>query len=134
MSDDRISWNDILEVGKGGPGCGLLHIDGREPRGNYRYLPPALMHDGTVYASSFVSGGFVICAVDPVTLVRREISPRLPYARLKAVEGGAIIYADHHSGESEGRLSIVPQKPLLAGIAARLRGVTPPRLPRRRDI
>lgn len=121
MTDDRIRWDDILEVGKGGPGCGLLHIDGRQPRGNYRYLPPALVHDGMVYASSFVSGGFVICAIDPETLVRREISPRIPYARLKAVEGGAIIYADHHLDDSESRLAIELRKPVLARFAARLR-------------
>lgn len=121
MTDDRISWNDILEVGRGGPGCGLLHIDGREPRGNYRYLPPALWHEDTIYASSFVSGGFVICTIDPVTLVRKEISPRLPYARLKSVEDGAVIYADHHVDDTESRLEIKPAKPLLTGLAARLR-------------
>ena len=121
MTDDRISWNDILEVGRGGPGCGLLHIDGREPRGNYRYLPPALWHEDTVYASSFVSGGFVICTIDPVTLVRKEISTRLPYARLKSVEDGAVIYADHHVDDTESRLEIKPAKPLLTGLAARLR-------------
>ena len=121
MTDDRISWNDILEVGRGGPGCGLLHIDGREPRGNYRYLPPALWHEDTVYASSFVSGGFVICTIDPVTLVRKEISPRLPYARLKSVEDGAVIYADHHADDSESRLTITPRQPFLRALANRLR-------------
>ncbi|WP_374146826.1 hypothetical protein [Sphingomonas sp. 28-63-12] len=121
MDDDRVNWDDILEVGLGGPGCGLLKIDGREPRGNYRYLPPALFHDGKVYASSFVSGGFMICVIDPESLVRQELSRRLPYARLKAIEAGEIVYFDHHSGDSESRLPITPRTPRLAGLAARLR-------------
>lgn len=121
MTDERLNWDDILEVGRGGPGCGLLKIDGREPRGSYRYLPPALFHEGKVYASSFVSGGFMICIIDPETLVRQEISPRLPYARLKAIENGEVVYFDHHSGDSESRLAITPQKPALRSLAARLR-------------
>ena len=98
-----LSWDDILEVGQGGPGCGLLSIDGRQPKGHFRYLPPALVHDGKVYASTFVPGGFVLCAIDPVTLVREEVSPRLPYARIEAIEGDAIVYVDRHDGSSVAR-------------------------------
>ncbi len=119
MTDRKISWNDVLEVGQGGPGCGLLHIDGKQPRGNYRYLPPALMHDGKVYASTFVSGGFVICAIDPDTLVRTELSKRIPYARLKSVEDGRITYFDHHEGDSESVLEVAPKSGWLARLAAR---------------
>lgn len=119
MTEPVVTWDDILEVGQGGPGCGLLHIDGKQPRGNYRYLPPALVHDGKVYASTFVSGGFIICAVDPVTLVRQELSKRIPYARLKSVEDGRITYFDHHADDSESVLEIVPKQGLLARLAAR---------------
>lgn len=119
MSERVISWDDVLEVGQGGPGCGLLHIDGKQPRGNYRYLPPALLHDGKVYASTFVSGGFIICAIDPDTLVRQELSKRIPYAKLKAVEDGRVVYFDHNGSESESVLEIVPKQGLLARIAGR---------------
>ena len=54
MTEPTISWNDILEVGQGGPGCGQLFIDGKQPKGAFRYLPPALVHDGKVFASTFV--------------------------------------------------------------------------------
>ncbi len=119
MSERVISWDDVLEVGQGGPGCGLLHIDGKQPRGNYRYLPPALLHDGKVYASTFVSGGFIICAIDPDTLVRQELSKRIPYAKLKAVEDHRVVYYDHHTGESVSTLEVVPKQSLLARLAAR---------------
>lgn len=120
MTDHTISWNDILEVGQGGPGCGLLHIDGRQPRGNFRYLPPAIEHDGQVYASTFVPGGFIVCAIDPVTLIRQEVSPRLPYARLKAIEDGEIVYFDRHDGDHENRLALAPKVPFFARVKARL--------------
>lgn len=119
MTERVLSWEDVLEVGQGGPGCGLLHIDGKQPRGNYRYLPPALLHDGKVYASTFVSGGFIICSIDPDTLVRQELSKRIPYAKLKAVEDNHVVYYDHHSCESVSTLEIVPKQSLLARIAKR---------------
>lgn len=106
MAEPTISWNDILEVGQGGPGCGQLFIDGRQPKGAFRYLPPALVHDGKVYASTFVPGGFIVCEIDPVTLVRREVTARLPYARLEAVDGDGIAYVDHHDGNSIARVAI----------------------------
>ena len=87
MAEPTISWNDVLEVGQGGPGCGQLFIDGKQPKGAFRYLPPALFHDGHVYASTFVPGGFIVCEIDPATLVRREVTDRLPYARLEAIDG-----------------------------------------------
>lgn len=122
IATPTLSWDDILEVGQGGPGCGLLYIDGRQPKGHFRYLPPALLHDGKVYASTFVPGGFVICAIDPATLVREEVSPRLPYARLEAIDGSDIVYVDHHDGSSTSRHPLTHKTPFLAKIAARLVG------------
>lgn len=122
MAEDAapaVSWDDILEVGQGGPGCGRLYVNGRQPKGNFRYLPPAIAHDGRVYASTFVSGGFIICAIDPATHARTEISPRLPYARLEAIEDGAIVYTDHYEGGSVSRLAIAG-KP---GLRSRLAGL-----------
>ena len=116
-----ITWDDILEVGQGGPGCGLLKINGRAPRGGYRYLPPALEHGGRVYASAFVPGGFVLCEIDPERLTRREISARLDYCRLDRVEDGALVYADTHLGDSFGRVAIRPRRSLAARMASLLR-------------
>lgn len=115
----QIDWNDVLEVGQGGPGCGLLHINGRQPKGGYRYLPPALEHEGKVYASSFVPGGFIVCEIDCTTMVRREISPRLPYARLERIEDGGIVYVDRYDGDSTSRLEIAPPTSLLARLKGR---------------
>ncbi|MFM9829764.1 MAG: hypothetical protein ACKVOB_13645, partial [Sphingomonas sp.] len=96
MTEPTISWEDVLEVGAGGPGCGRLLIDGRQPKGGYRYLPPAICHDGQVYASTFVPGGFIVCAIDPAKLTRHEMTGRLPYVRLHAVDDTCLIYFDHH--------------------------------------
>lgn len=109
MREILLNWDDILEVGQGGPGCGQLYINGRQPKGGWRFLPPALVHEGRVYASTFVPGGFVLCEIDPATLVRRAISPRLDYARLEAVEEGALVYADSFAGDGRGRHPIAPQ-------------------------
>ena len=119
-----LSWEDVLEVGQGGPGCGLLHINGRQPKGAFRYLPPALAHEGLVYASTFVPGGFVLCAIDPETLVRRPLSPRLTYARLVRVEAGALVYDDAYEGGAEQRFPLAPPAPkgLLGRLATRLKG------------
>lgn len=106
MSEPTISWDDILEVGQGGPGCGQLFINGKQPKGAFRYLPPALCHDGHVYASTFVPGGFVIAEIDPVTLVRREVTARLPYARLDSIDGDEIVYFDHFEGDGLARVAI----------------------------
>ncbi len=106
MSELEISWTDVLPVGKGGPGCGLLHINGREPKGNFRYLPPAIAHEGKVYASTFVPRGFIVCAIDPETLARTELSPRLDYCRIKEVDGGCLIYYDRHDSDSESRIPL----------------------------
>lgn len=119
MAEHAITWEDILEVGQGGPGCGLLHIDGRQPKGNFRYLPPAIEHHGKVYASTFVPGGFIVCAIDPVTMARQEVSPRLPYARLQAVEDGEIVYVDRHDGDSVSRMTLAPKQPFLARVAGK---------------
>ncbi len=115
----QLSWDDILEVGQGGPGCGRLYIDGRQPKGNFRYLPPAMLHDGKVYASTFVSGGFIICVVDPVTHARTELSPRLPYARLEEIVDGEIVYVDRYDGSSVSRLAIARNNGFFARLAAR---------------
>lgn len=117
MTEPTISWNDILEVGQGGPGCGQLYINGKQPKGAFRYLPPALYHDGKVYASTFVPGGFIVAEIDPVTLVRREVTARLPYARLEAIEDGAIVYVDRYEGGSTNRLEIAGKPGLLTRIA-----------------
>jgi len=119
MATRTISWNDVLEVGQGGPGCGLLQIDGRLPKGGYRYLPPAMEHDGIVYASCFVPGGFVLCAIDPATMVRRPISDRLRYARIVGIEAGEIVYADDYHGDSTARHPISRPQPFIARLAAR---------------
>jgi hypothetical protein len=105
-----LSWEDVLEVGQGGPGCGLLHINGRQPKGAFRYLPPAIEHEGHVYASTFVPGGFELCVIDPVTLVRRPISRRLPYARLVRVEEGGLVYVDAFVQGQECRWELAPPK------------------------
>ncbi len=116
-AEPSLSWDDILEVGQGGPGCGRLYVNGRQPKGNFRYLPPAMAHAGKVYASTFVSGGFIICAIDPVTHAREELSPRLPYARLESIEDGAIVYVDRYDGGSVNRLAIAGKAGLLSRIA-----------------
>ena len=117
MTEPMISWDDVLEVGQGGPGCGRLYIDGRQPKGNYRYLPPALFHEGKIFASTFVPGGFIVCAIDPVTHARQEVSARLPYARLKAIEGDEIVFFDRHDGDSEGRTAMTMRTGLLTKLA-----------------
>lgn len=119
MTEPTISWNDILEVGQGGPGCGQLFIDGKQPKGAFRYLPPALVHDGKVFASTFVPGGFIVCEIDPVTLVRREVTARLPYARLEAIDGDEIVYVDHFGGDSISRIAIHRPQPFLARLTGR---------------
>ncbi|MBX9885193.1 MAG: hypothetical protein K2X68_09490 [Novosphingobium sp.] len=119
MAEPTISWNDILEVGQGGPGCGQLYIDGKQPKGAFRYLPPALFHDGKVYASTFVPGGFIVAEIDPVTLVRREVTARLPYARLEAIEDGEIVYVDRHGSDSIARVAIHRPQPFIARLAGR---------------
>jgi len=119
MSEPTISWDDILEVGQGGPGCGQLFINGKQPKGAFRYLPPALYHDGHVYASTFVHGGFVVAEIDPGTLVRRAVTERLPYARLAAIEGEEIVYYDHFEGDSVSRVAISRPKPLMARLFGR---------------
>lgn len=119
MTEPTISWNDILEVGQGGPGCGQLFIDGKQPKGAFRYLPPALVHDGKVFASTFVPGGFIVCEIDPVTLVRREVTARLPYARLEAIDGDEIVYVDHFGGDSISRIAIHRPQPFIARLTGR---------------
>lgn len=122
LAAPTLSWDDILEVGQGGPGCGLLYIDGRQPKGHFRYLPPAIAHGGKVYASSFVPGGFMLCSIDPATLVRTELSPRLPYARIEAIDGDDIVYVDHFEGNSTTRHPLKAKTPFIARLAARLTG------------
>lgn len=117
-----LSWDDVLEVGQGGPGCGLLYIDGRQPKGHFRYLPPALLHDGRVYASTFVPGGFILCAIDPATLNREEISARLPYAKLVSIDGDELTYIDHHEGISTARHPLISRTPFFTKLVARLTG------------
>lgn len=119
MSEPTISWDDILEVGQGGPGCGQLFINGKQPKGAFRYLPPAVLHDGHVYASTFVPGGFVVAEIDPDTLVRRAVTKRLPYARLAAIEGDEIIYYDHFERDSVSRVAIAHPKPFMARLFGR---------------
>ncbi len=119
MAEPTISWNDILEVGQGGPGCGQLFVNGKQPKGAFRYLPPALVHDGHVYASTFVPGGFIVCEIDPDTLARREVTARLPYARLQAIEGDDIVYVDRHDGDSVSRVTIRRPQPFLARLTGR---------------
>lgn len=121
MAEVSISWDDVLEVGQGGPGCGRLYINGRQPKGNFRYLPPALLHEDKVYASTFVPGGFIVCAIDPETGVRTEVTPRLPYARLEAIEGGEIVFVDHHNGASTSRVAAMTKTGLFERLASRLR-------------
>ncbi|OYY89910.1 MAG: hypothetical protein B7Y45_10130 [Sphingomonas sp. 28-66-16] len=120
MTEPTIDWKDILEVGLGGPGCGQLYIDGKQPKGAYRYLPPALIHEGKVYASTFVPGGFILCVIDPASLTRQELSAKLPYARLQAIEDGEIVYVDRHDGDSVSRLPLALPQPFFARLAARL--------------
>lgn len=115
-----LAWEDVLEVGHGGPGCGLLHINGRQPKGAFRYLPPAIAHEGRVYASTFVPGGFELCVIDPDTLARRALSPRLPYARLERIEDGALIYVDAFAGGRECRWELAAPK--AGGLFGRLFG------------
>jgi len=119
MAAREISWRDILEVGQGGPGCGLLHIDGRQPKGGFRYLPPAVEHEDRVYASSFVSGGFVACEIDPVTLARRALMQRVNYCRVVGVEDGQLVYVDTPKGDTVSRIAIAPKPRLLAKLSAR---------------
>ncbi|MBA4047342.1 MAG: hypothetical protein C0476_02230 [Sphingomonas sp.] len=122
MSEPTISWDDILEVGQGGPGCGQLFVNGKQPKGAFRYLPPALYHDGHVYASTFVPGGFIVCEIDPVTLARREVTARLPYARLEAIDGDEIVYFDHFERDSVSRVAIARPRPVTSPLIARLFG------------
>lgn len=120
----ELTWEDVLEVGQGGPGCGLLHINGRQPKGAFRYLPPAIEHEGLVYAATFVPGGFELCVIDPESLVRRPLSHRLDYARLVRVEPEALVYVDAYADGEECRWPLAPAAPggLLGRLAARLRG------------
>ena len=109
---------------KGGPDCGLLHINDRQPEGAFHYRPPALAHEGLVYASTFVPRGFVLCVIDPETLVRRPLSPRLNYARVVRVEASALVYDDAYEGAAELRFPLEPAAPdgLLGRLATRPKG------------
>lgn len=106
MTEPSIAWEDVLEVGAGGPGCGRLLINGRQPKGGYRYLPPAICHAGQVYASTFVPGGFIVCAIDPETLSRTEMTARLPYVRLHAVDETCLVYFDRHDADTLDRVPL----------------------------
>ncbi len=106
MTEPTITWEDVLEVGAGGPGCGRLLINGRQPKGGYRYLPPAIYHDGHVYASTFVPGGFIVCAVDPERLTRQEMTGRLPYVRLHMIDDTCLVYFDRHDADTTRRLRL----------------------------
>ncbi|MFA5990167.1 MAG: hypothetical protein WC803_11270 [Sphingomonas sp.] len=121
MSEPIIAWEDVLPVGKGGPGCGLLTINGKQPPGAYRYLPPALFHGGMVYASTFVPNGFVVCAINPQTLARVEMSGRIAYVRLRAIEGDVLDYFDTHGGDTTNRVVLRARQGLFRRIAGKLR-------------